>query len=274
MHASDPVRAEYRPAEREPAAPAYEFSATIDDLRAEADARAEAERRADADAKAAAARRAEAEVKAAAVLAETEARAQAALRAEAEARALAAEREAQAQAQAEAVEREERVQAEARARAAEREARAQAEAVEREEQAQAAARARAAEREAQAHAQAEAGARESAARRSSAGSPLRRAWAGANGAAGCLPLLPVSGRELPPLRVYIHPGRADLGEMDAVRVGEQFDLRHAPLFGSLAEAELAADEASGFLIEVAGAFVDADGKTHDRGVFYVDWSAR
>jgi hypothetical protein len=94
-------------------------------------------------------------------------------------------------------------------------------------------------------------------------------WPGANGATGVVVVRAVDGRPLPEMRVYLHPGRSCLGAMSAERIAMQFDMRAAPLFADLGRAELIAEGASGFLVEVDGAFVDAEGCRHERGVFFV-----
>jgi hypothetical protein len=71
------------------------------------------------------------------------------------------------------------------------------------------------------------------------------------------------------LALYLHPGRSCLGTLPLERARQQFDLTGARLFGSLGEAELAADDRVGFLAEVRGGFIDSSGTRRERGVFYV-----
>jgi hypothetical protein len=56
----------------------------------------------------------------------------------------------------------------------------------------------------------------------------------------------------PEVRIYMHPGRAPVGAVDLQRAREQFDLRRADAFRSLAEAEPACAGRVGFLLELNG----------------------
>jgi len=108
--------------------------------------------------------------------------------------------------------------------------------------------------------------------RERAGALMRDPWpgTGVDGRdAAFLPVVVRDGQPAPPVLVYLHPGRRQLGSMVLERVARQFDLRRAPLFESLGEAELAADETAGFLLEVAGPFDDPEGRSHSSGVFFV-----
>ena len=53
------------------------------------------------------------------------------------------------------------------------------------------------------------------------------------------------------IRVFIHPGRLDLGVVDLDRAHAQFDLGTARAFGSLEEAEPACAGRSGFLLQLS-----------------------
>ena len=52
------------------------------------------------------------------------------------------------------------------------------------------------------------------------------------------------------VRVFMHPGRLELGVVDLARADTQFDLREARTFGSLEEAEPACAGRSGFLLQL------------------------
>ena len=52
------------------------------------------------------------------------------------------------------------------------------------------------------------------------------------------------------VRVFMHPGRLELGVVDFARADTQFDLREARAFGSLEEAEPACAGRSGFLLQL------------------------
>ena len=52
------------------------------------------------------------------------------------------------------------------------------------------------------------------------------------------------------VRVFMHPGRLELGVVDLARADTQFDLRAARAFGSLEEAEPACAGRSGFLLQL------------------------
>ena len=55
------------------------------------------------------------------------------------------------------------------------------------------------------------------------------------------------------VRVFMHPGRLELGVVDFARADTQFDLREARAFGSLEEAEPACAGRSGFLLQLTTA---------------------
>jgi len=55
------------------------------------------------------------------------------------------------------------------------------------------------------------------------------------------------------VRIFMHPGRLDLGVVDLDRADAQFDLRAARAFGSLDEAEPACAGLSGFLLQLSKA---------------------
>ena len=81
--------------------------------------------------------------------------------------------------------------------------------------------------------------------------------------------------ELPELIVYLHPGRACLGPMTCERVLGQLELGGEEAYADLAQAESAAKQQEGFLVEVRGPFVDIRGVTRrDGAVFFASGPRR
>ena len=78
----------------------------------------------------------------------------------------------------------------------------------------------------------------------------------------------VPGGPAPEVHVYLHPGRSWLGRMDLERVLAQLELEGAAPHRSLSEAERAAGDGRGFLVEVRGAFIDAAGRQREGAVFF------
>ena len=68
--------------------------------------------------------------------------------------------------------------------------------------------------------------------------------------------------------LYLHPGRSCLGTTDVDRLKAQFDLSTAKVFDTVAQAELAAEDQVGFLVDVRGRFIDSHGRPRDRGALF------
>lgn len=69
--------------------------------------------------------------------------------------------------------------------------------------------------------------------------------------------------------VYIHPGRGGLGRMSADQARQQFDWAHARFYPTIGQAELAAEEYVGFLVELVDAVGDDGGWCRQGGTFFV-----
>jgi hypothetical protein len=78
----------------------------------------------------------------------------------------------------------------------------------------------------------------------------------------------IPGGERVVVRVLLHPGRTQVCEGDAARICEQFDIAPQRVRDSLGAAELAAEGCVGFLLEVCGPFLDAEGTRHERGCLF------
>lgn len=70
------------------------------------------------------------------------------------------------------------------------------------------------------------------------------------------------------VRVFLHPGRRRIGDMDAMQLCEQFDVDWSRPFDGVTEAERACADVTGFLIEVVEPFVDRKGGHHQGGALF------
>gem|GEM_PF-6977856 len=72
----------------------------------------------------------------------------------------------------------------------------------------------------------------------------------------------------PSVRVFLHPGRRHVSDMEVSRACEQLRVDWTRTFVDIEEAERACSGLSGFLVEASQPFVDERGNRHGRGVVF------